>query len=73
MELPDPVDAPIMDTADRTLLCLERRMDIIYGLGFLLILLQINHPDPAVLLNGESINRCLRQQLPSLGIDLAFL
>ncbi len=48
-------------------------MDIIYGLGFLLILLQINHRDPAVLLNGESINRCLRQQLPSLGIDLAFL
>ncbi len=64
----EPVGAPIMDAEVRSLSRLERLTDIIYGLSFLLILLQIDRPDLAVLLNNEAINRYLREQLPSLGI-----
>ena len=66
----ESVDAPIMDAEVRSLLRLERLTDVIYGLSFLLILFQIDRPDPAVLLHSESINRYLKEQLPSLGIYL---
>lgn len=59
-----------MDPAVRSLARIERLTDVIYGLSFLLILLQIDRPDPAVLLSSESINRYLNDQLPSLGIYL---
>lgn len=64
----EPAGAPVMDAEVRSLSRLERLTDIIYGLSFLLILLQIDRPDPAVLLDNEAINRYLREQLPSLGI-----
>ncbi len=64
------VERQMMDPEVRSLACLERLTDVIYDLSFLLILLQIDRPDPAVLLSLESINRYLNNQLPSLVIYL---
>lgn len=64
------VERPTMDPEVRSLARIERLTDVIYGLSFLSILLQIDRPDPAVLLSPESVNRYLNDQLPSLGIYL---
>ena len=66
----ETVERQTIDPAVRSLARIERLTDVIYGLSFLLILLQIDRPDPAVLLSSESINRYLNDQLPSLGIYL---
>lgn len=65
-----PVEHQTIGQEARSLARIERLSDIIYGLSFLLILLQIDRPDPAVLLSPESVNRYLNDQLPSLGIYL---
>ena len=66
----ETVERQTIDPAVRSLARIKRLTDVTYGLSFLLILLQIDRPDPAVLLSSESINRYLNDQLPSLGIYL---
>ena len=56
----------MMDPESRALIRIERLTDSVYGLSFLLILLQIDRPDPSVVLNTQAINRYLTDQLPSL-------
>jgi len=58
----------MMDPESRSLIRIERLTDSVYGLCFLLILFQIDRPDPSDLLNAQALNRYLTDQLPSLGI-----
>ncbi len=62
------VDAPTMDAEVRFLLRLSDSRILVYRLGFLLILLQIDRPDPSVLLKVKpsipiSGNNCHRSEL----------